>query len=75
MGCLILVHLVPRVGPVCPACGGPFGACPCNGQGKPKIRAFVLERVSQREAEIREWAWVVELGLSLIMVGLLILLV
>lgn len=60
---------------MCPVCGGPFGACSCNGQGQPKIRMYVLERVSQREAEIREWAGVVELGLALIMVGLLILLV
>ncbi len=62
-------------GPVCPVCGGPFGACPCNGQGKPKTRVYVLERISEREAEIREWAWVVELGLALILVGLVTLLV
>lgn len=62
-------------GPVCPVCGGPFGSCSCNGQGQPKIRMFVLERVSQREQEIREWAWVVELGLAFILVGVLILLV
>lgn len=61
-------------GPVCPACGGPFYGCGCTGMPKPK-RVFLLERISAREAEIREWAWVVELGLSLIMVGLLILLV
>lgn len=62
-------------GPVCPVCGGPFGACSCNGQGQPKIRTFVLERISEREAEIRDWVWVVELGFALILVGLVTLLV
>lgn len=36
-------------------------------------RVYLLERISEREAEIRAWAWVVELGLSLIVVGLLTL--
>lgn len=50
-----------------------------GGEGVPRVRrrmhVHVLERISEREAEIRSWAWVVELGLSLIVVGVLILLV
>lgn len=40
-----------------------------------KGRVYVLERLREREAEVRAWAGVLELGLAMIMVGLLILLV
>jgi len=68
--------MINRFGPVCSACGGPFYGCGCTGMPKPaKGRVYLLERLSEREAEVRAWAGLIELGLAMIMVGLLILLV
>ncbi len=50
-------------GPVCPTCGGPFGSCACVGG---KVRAL--------EPEVRHWLGLVELGVALILVGVITLL-
>lgn len=56
-------------GPVCPVCGAAWGTC----GGHPTARVWVLDVLSRHEAEVRHWATVVEVGLALIVVGVLTL--